>query len=40
MKKWLVVIFVLALGVGTALAEGGKNHGDKGKGDVHQVVGP
>jgi hypothetical protein len=40
MKRWLMVAIVLALGVGTALAEGDKNHGDRGRGETHQTVGP
>jgi hypothetical protein len=40
MKSWMVIAIVLALGVGAAVAGGDKNHGDKGKGEVHQTVGP
>ena len=40
MKRWVVVALVLTFSVGVALAGGDKNRGDKGKGSVHQVVGP
>jgi hypothetical protein len=40
MKKVLMVALMLVLAAGAALAEGDKNHGDKGKGKTHQTVGP
>lgn len=40
MKMLLMVAFLLILGVGAALAEGGKVRGGKGKGSTTQIVGP
>lgn len=40
MKKWLIVAVLTVLAVGSVLAGGDQNHGDKGKGNVNQVVGP
>jgi len=39
MKK-LVVVILLMLGAASVFAGGDQNQGDKGKGAVHQVVGP
>lgn len=39
-RYWVLIAVMLILGVNTTLAGGDKNHGDKGKGEVHQVVGP
>ncbi len=40
MKRILIALAVVLLITASAYAAGGKNHGDKGKGSVHQVVGP
>ncbi len=40
MKKLMIIAVLLVLGAATVLAGGDKNRGDKGKGYVHQVVGP
>ncbi len=40
MKRWMMIAMVLAFGISAALAGGDKNRGDKGKGEVHQTVGP
>jgi len=40
MKRVVMVCFVLIAVASMALAGGDKNRGDKGKGNVHQVVGP
>jgi hypothetical protein len=40
MKTILMVAILFALGLGSALAGGDQNHGDKGKGETHQAVGP
>ena len=34
MKKFVCIMFALLMGVGTVLAEGGKNQGDTGTGDT------
>jgi hypothetical protein len=40
MRRALIVCLVMAAVASVALAGGDKNRGDKGKGNVHQVVGP
>jgi hypothetical protein len=40
MKKLIIVSLILMFVAATAWASGGKEHGDKGKGTVTQVVGP
>ena len=40
MKKLIILALVLTFVAATAWAGGDKNHGDKGKGKVVQVVGP
>jgi hypothetical protein len=40
MKKWMLVTIVMAAAASMAIAGGDKNRGDKGQGEVHQVVGP
>ncbi len=40
MKKWMLVTIVMAAVASMAIAGGDKNRGDKGQGEVHQVVGP
>jgi hypothetical protein len=40
MKMLLMVALVLVLGIGAALAGGGKVRGEKGKGSTTQIVGP
>ena len=40
MRKLVLVAVLLALATGTVMAGGDKNRGDKGKGKVHQIVGP
>ena len=34
MKKLIYIVFALLMGVGTGLAEGGKNQGDTGTGET------
>jgi len=34
MKRLLIILLVVALSTGTALAAGGKNHGTTGKGET------
>lgn len=34
MKKYVYIVVALLIGVGTALAEGGKNQGDTGTGET------
>lgn len=39
--KWsLTIALILILAAASTFAGGDKNRGDKGKGSVHQVVGP
>ena len=40
MKRVVLIVAVLSLVAVAAIAGGDKNRGDKGKGNVHQVVGP
>ncbi len=40
MKRLVLVALLLGLAVGTVMAGGDKNRGDKGKGNTYQVVGP
>lgn len=40
MKKAVFAVLVLIAIGSVAMAGGDKNRGDKGKGSVHQVVGP
>jgi len=40
MKRILIAVLFLVFAAGVAMAEGGKEHGDKGKGKTRQVVGP
>jgi hypothetical protein len=40
MKRIVLIVVVLSLVAVSAFAAGGKQRGDKGKGSVHQVVGP
>ncbi len=39
-KRILLILVVVVLATSAAFAGGDKNRGDKGQGQVHQVVGP
>lgn len=40
MKWFLMTVAVLVMVASSAFAEGDKVHGEKGKGETHQTVGP
>lgn len=40
MKWFLATVAILVMVAASAFAEGGKEHGEKGKGETHQTVGP
>lgn len=40
MKCFLATVAILVMVAASAFAEGGKEHGEKGKGETHQTVGP